>query len=464
VYPASGAVRDSSRALSRFNELRKVRNKPKAAGTERPFSRMYNFFVLEQGDKWAKTGTRFKPRNAAGYPRPECVKSSETKKERAPKSSPAMAPQWSAKSPQWSSSKSPAASTASSSRAHESAAVTPASRAQEAPKRQVSTPKMTPQAMRPLAGRNSLIMGNRASPPPPAPSMERARLDAMLNDEEPPMTSHRMQQLLGKRRRASEEMEFDLGAPQPLDLPSARRLRTVEPRSHAAYMSDSMVGYHSHSHAYPRYHHHPAASLGEDEQAYLYRMRPEVREEVMAPLLHRVRDRAHLYSPAMHSYMRETAVAARRMDMLESMHHREMESMHHREAHMSSYRSSHAVRAHDDHEEGYGWDARRGADMRTETRMVSTGPLPADEDTKSPDPVEASDGFSSTWSTPDGVQSICEDFVGSPLDLGESECLAALLDSPPAAATPGKKSAGLVFDDIEDTPWAIEDFSCGTSW
>ena len=110
------------------------------------------------------------------------------------------------------------------------------------------------------------------------------------------MTSHRMQQLLGKRRRAYEEMEFDLGAPQPLDLPSARRLRTVEPRSHAAYMSDSMVGYHSHSHAYPRYHHHPAASLGEDEQAYLYRMRPEVREEVMAPLLHRVRDRAHLYS------------------------------------------------------------------------------------------------------------------------------------------------------------------------
>ena len=96
--------------------------------------------------------------------------------------------------------------------------------------------------------------------------------------------------------------------------------------------------------------------------------------------------------------------------------------------------------------------------------MVSTGPLPADEDTKSPDPVEASDGFSSTWSTPDGVQSICEDFVGSPLDLGESECLAALLDSPPAAATPGKKSAGLVFDDIEDTPWAIEDFSRGTSW
>mmetsp|Transcript_10833 Transcript_10833/g.21768 ORF Transcript_10833/g.21768 Transcript_10833/m.21768 type:complete len:497 (+) Transcript_10833:237-1727(+) len=59
----------------RFNELRKVRNKVKASGTERPFSRMYNFFVLEQGDKWARTGTRFRPRTTVGYPSPEFLAS-----------------------------------------------------------------------------------------------------------------------------------------------------------------------------------------------------------------------------------------------------------------------------------------------------------------------------------------------------------------------------------------------------
>jgi hypothetical protein len=42
--------------VDRFNDLRKVRSKVKAAGTERPFSRMYNFYILEHGDKWARTG------------------------------------------------------------------------------------------------------------------------------------------------------------------------------------------------------------------------------------------------------------------------------------------------------------------------------------------------------------------------------------------------------------------------
>jgi len=55
---------------TRFNELRKVRNKSKPSGVERPFSRMYNFFVLESGDKWARTGTKFRPRNSKGLPSP----------------------------------------------------------------------------------------------------------------------------------------------------------------------------------------------------------------------------------------------------------------------------------------------------------------------------------------------------------------------------------------------------------
>ena len=31
---------------------------------------MYNFFVLESGDKWARTGTKFRPRNPKGLPSP----------------------------------------------------------------------------------------------------------------------------------------------------------------------------------------------------------------------------------------------------------------------------------------------------------------------------------------------------------------------------------------------------------
>ena len=45
-----------------------MRKRFKASGIERPFSRMYNFFTLEHGEKWGKTGTRFKPIAAAGYP------------------------------------------------------------------------------------------------------------------------------------------------------------------------------------------------------------------------------------------------------------------------------------------------------------------------------------------------------------------------------------------------------------
>ena len=59
--------------LTRFNELRKVRNKTKPSGVERPFSRMYNFFVLESGDKWARTGTKFRPRNSKGFPNVENI-------------------------------------------------------------------------------------------------------------------------------------------------------------------------------------------------------------------------------------------------------------------------------------------------------------------------------------------------------------------------------------------------------
>ena len=55
--------------VDRFNELRKVRNRAKTSGMERPFSRMYNFYTLVLGDKWARTGTKFRPRNGKGFPK-----------------------------------------------------------------------------------------------------------------------------------------------------------------------------------------------------------------------------------------------------------------------------------------------------------------------------------------------------------------------------------------------------------
>ncbi len=50
-------VLEGSKFEDRFNQLRKVRQKHKNGTVERPFSRMHNFYLLERGDKWAKTGT-----------------------------------------------------------------------------------------------------------------------------------------------------------------------------------------------------------------------------------------------------------------------------------------------------------------------------------------------------------------------------------------------------------------------
>lgn len=473
----------------RFNDLRKVRNKPKAAGTERPFSRMYNFYVLEQGDKWAKTGTRFKPRNASGFPRPEIVtKSAESKKERVSKS-PSVAPQ-----------KAPVATGVL--RSQEAMMMKgPMARVHENTNKSHSqaASKMTPHAIRPMTGRNPHILGNRASPPPPSVTSERARLDAMLNDRDDEMV--RMHRLAGKRPRDYEDDRMDLGLPQPLDLPSARRLRTMEASSHAGYLGGPAPGPYYAAHSHSHYHHESlqhrtaAASLSKDEQAYLYRMRPEVREEVMRPLY--MGRRSPLYPGTMHQYMHQEA-AVRRMEM--------MHSMHHRESHMSStvtttYHAMHHHRMHEphddyvehdeeefqEHHQHQQWPCERlchhhhpsvlpSRQMATMRALNEAPPTPvavapkfqAETDADEENKTDSADGFSSCWSTPDTVVAICEDFVGSPLDLGESECLATLLDSPAAAnSTPRKGCGALIFhddDEIDDTPWGIEDLACGTSW
>mmetsp|Transcript_67022 Transcript_67022/g.153839 ORF Transcript_67022/g.153839 Transcript_67022/m.153839 type:complete len:487 (+) Transcript_67022:93-1553(+) len=64
-------VIDGERFEEKFNQMRKMRQKkakPSAAEHSRPFSRMHNFFILDRGDKWAKTGTSFRPKSSKFAP------------------------------------------------------------------------------------------------------------------------------------------------------------------------------------------------------------------------------------------------------------------------------------------------------------------------------------------------------------------------------------------------------------
>ena len=434
---------------------------------------MYNFFVLEQGDKWAKTGTRFKPRNATGYPRPDVVKAAESKKERPIKSSPSIAPQFTSKSP----------ASVNVFRAQDICSTSPCAApvlrvvegGPSGPKRNVPTPKMTPQAIRPLGGRNVHILGNRASPPPPAVS-DLARMNCMLLEHTEEAEAGSMQHLLGKRHRDYEGTGVDLGPPPPLDLPSVRRLRIMQPSAHPALMRTYGPYY---APSQPRYH-HADVPLGKDEQSYLYRMRPEVREELMSGLSRPVDyyGRSYPYSSTTH-YIQHS----RRMEM--------MHSIQHRDVHMSSYHSFKGVHAlpHDEcheHEQEHlhhraHWSCERQTSSSSSPSsfyhhpswihrakrvvqepqpalmpdagpVASTGEDPRTGDCDVADGFSSSDadGFSSSWSTPEGVQSICDDFVGSPLDLGETEGLAALLDGV-ETGTPLRKKMCPVWDSMRLT-------------
>ena len=47
----------------KFNALRSVRGKRKEDAVDRPFARMHTYFVLIRGEKWAGTGSLFRPKN-----------------------------------------------------------------------------------------------------------------------------------------------------------------------------------------------------------------------------------------------------------------------------------------------------------------------------------------------------------------------------------------------------------------
>ena len=55
-------VRDGQRFEEQFNALRCVRGKRKLGSIDRPFARMHIHFELIRGDKWAGTGSAFRPR------------------------------------------------------------------------------------------------------------------------------------------------------------------------------------------------------------------------------------------------------------------------------------------------------------------------------------------------------------------------------------------------------------------
>ena len=61
-------VLDGPRFEEQFNALRLTRGKRKAEAVDRPFARMHVHFELLRGDKWAGTGSAFRPRVVSDAP------------------------------------------------------------------------------------------------------------------------------------------------------------------------------------------------------------------------------------------------------------------------------------------------------------------------------------------------------------------------------------------------------------
>eukprot|EP00960_Hanusia_phi_P038733 753572-Hanusia_phi.AAC.4 len=354
----------------RFNELRKVRNKVKSNGTERPFSRMYNFFILEQGDKWARTGTRFRPRNQIGLPDQEFlaqIKPSEARKvHQQPMALHSKA------SPRY---MEPVQNNVDSSASHNSSRndsvkhegeihnLSAESSSQDVGFVSHRTPKMISVSAR------KIVHGSHADSHSLISSIAYGQTSSML----------------GKRGR-------DLSADRSYmyndsDAVTTRRLRVVN------------VDDPSHPCAVPARSWDPLSSLD------------EVKQE-------RLRE-SHHFDP---------------LNCLDPMDHRGIEnelvysSLDVEEAVDSALRPVHLV------------DELKGGKWIPQAHME-----------------DPSDGMSSGFPSPEGVASICEDFVGSPLDLGPAaydaheELTALICDSH------SQSKDGLLFDALEDAPWPIVD-------
>ena len=64
-------VMDGREFEIKFNELRCIRGKRKENAADRPFARMHIHFVLVRGEKWAGTGSAFRPKSMVSSSRQE---------------------------------------------------------------------------------------------------------------------------------------------------------------------------------------------------------------------------------------------------------------------------------------------------------------------------------------------------------------------------------------------------------
>eukprot|EP00293_Proteomonas_sulcata_P015458 CAMPEP_0184311052 /NCGR_PEP_ID=MMETSP1049-20130417/38061_1 /TAXON_ID=77928 /ORGANISM="Proteomonas sulcata, Strain CCMP704" /LENGTH=492 /DNA_ID=CAMNT_0026626053 /DNA_START=129 /DNA_END=1607 /DNA_ORIENTATION=+ len=383
----------------RFNELRKVRNKVKPSGTERPFSRMYNFFLLEQGDKWARTGTRFRPRVPSGFPSPEflaSIKGVEKKSSAAPSASSSSA----------SSRPKPAAAPAAPAPARLPSASKPASvpveRAASAGAVSKAPEQRVPKA--PGAARPHKSPVLRAANPkpmlPPAHEPEDLALEAPRGHHgHHAHHSHMMEQtMLGKRVR--EQMwHHDRILPREMIEATARKLRLLEKEHELPPRASYTQEREHHYHAVPRHHNHHHHHHEEPE-----------------PVPH------HAYEPA---------------------------------AHHEEHASYHSHHHHVEHQ------ARSSAASYSTPAAPSFHHMPAAYDVHDDFSDGMSSCMSSCVPSPETMMSLVGDFAGSPLDIGESELSNLLSDSPGHNKLDGlahkEHHTSFLFDSIEDSSnWVVD--------
>ena len=368
----------------RFNELRKVRNKTKMTGPERPFSRMYNFYVLEQGDKWAKTGTRFKPRRADGYPdyvEPPLT-SAVGKADGAGKThktTPKLAPQ---------------RPTGDGARAS-----------------QALSNRTTPLAIKPVVSHNANILGNRSTPPPASlPAGDASLLGKRRLPGDEGARRHKSRSLSSTYApgmsasyhhvsRMSQEEQTYLNRLRPEVRDEVLRYQAPAQRSHHHYAADRHDAYANETPAAAR-----SSSPEGDYHDYLYRMPQQIRIEAVRSVTHAVDLLAHtrqgppLYHPAMQACIHSAALAHAPVEALLMAAALKMKRT---VVDRRGYPAMHARRYCDVH-----------------PALVSDDELCEDEQChQAANAHDDEELAGSCHTTPEGMQAVCQTFAGSPLDL-----------------------------------------------
>jgi hypothetical protein len=455
---------------------------------------MYNFFVLEHGDKWARTGTRFRPRNATGHPNAELLASirapeAATKKSAAspavrarpsPSPSPKVAPSGYAQVPSaidLGPKASPRVSAAADgSLGKRGGSATP--RAGPAKRAKSHTPQPSPRLApkahgAPLAAQSKTLSAMR--PPAPAAQAGYAPGDvrhplSMLNSViSGPKVPHALPRAADARHERHSEPRLDpryahaaqhaLNAQGYEERASARRLH-VAPHGHAgarvaAFLPDFALPQRHAALDYSQQHH--ARDL------HRMRLQPEERYDHYAP------------PPRGYPAAGGRAVEAPRH---EQAWHEEQAT----ELYDEGYPAHHAPLHH-----GEGYPAHHaplhhgalGGMLRARLpheHAVFAGSAPAHAYAGGYTPraeeagdADLSDGLSSGQPSPEGMM-LAGDFAGSPLELEEMAALSGhdagladlLYDSRAPGKGLGEAEGGLLFDD-HDSIWNSID-AIGAGW